>query len=61
MSFMTLKTIVFQNKKKFLLTSKFCFFLVVCLFSSRVKCRSNMTLLVSKEVVKKDWDILVDS
>ena len=50
MAFMTLKPIVFQNKK--ILTSQFFVSFIVCLLPSLVNDRTNMTLLLPRESVK---------
>ena len=51
MAFMTLKTIVFQIKKKLRKLVPF----IVCLLPSLVNDRRNMTLLVPREGVKSFW------
>ena len=51
-TFMTMKTIVFQNKKTDLLRNFVPF--IVCLLPSLVKYRPNMTLLLG-EYVERDW------
>ena len=52
MAFMTLKTIVLQNFKKINFTILVPF--IICLLTSLVNYRPNMTLLLSNEDVKND-------
>ena len=50
MALMTLKTIVFRNKKNFAIL-----YFIVFLSASLASYSSNMTLLVSREGVKRLW------